>query len=67
MARIEHEVGEVIEIAGKKYIAEESDFYKGCRPCDLFGICSIEPYLSLTGLCSKGTRTDRKEIVYKKV
>jgi hypothetical protein len=65
MKKLEHKVGEVIEIAGKKYIVKECDDTKGCIPCDLFGKCSKKPYSMQAGRCAENTRMDGRGIIYK--
>lgn len=54
-----HEVGEVFELSGKKYLVEESDQdCKGCSADDCLGLCETMPK------CEGWLRNDKKFVIF---
>ncbi len=60
----EIQIGDIVEVAGEKYIAEEARKDQDCNCCDLMDFSNC---LQLCGHCSSDYRKDGKDLLFKKI
>lgn len=60
----EIQIGDVIEVGGEKYIAEEATEGQDCDCCDLMDFSNC---LQLCGHCSSDYRKDGNDLLFKKI